>query len=54
MGNIWHLDALWKEGKLGETVGCFGHCFVAHQWGVFFFKYAPYHSTVAVQPFIET
>lgn len=35
MGNIWHLDALWKEGKLGETVWCFGQCSVARQWGVF-------------------
>lgn len=46
MGNIWHLDACWKEGKLGETVGCFGPCSVARQWGVFL-KRAPYHSTVA-------
>lgn len=34
IGNIWHQDALWKEGKLGGTVWCFGRLSVACQWGV--------------------
>ena len=32
LGNTWHQDALWEEGKLVEAVWCFGQCSAGKPW----------------------
>ena len=32
LGNTWHQDALWEEGKPAEMVWCFGQCSARKHW----------------------
>jgi len=32
LGNTWHQDALWEEGKPAEAVWCFGKCSAGKPW----------------------
>jgi len=32
LGNTWHQDALWEEGKPAEAVICFGQCSAGKPW----------------------